>query len=171
MTRHGNRERNNYTVLLYSTCLDRDVWSVRNLQLIGWELFLQCRFLHAYSEVFISRIHYCWQTWILGFSEILSSCQYDLLWSFLILPEWLPGHKPYSSLHRMWAIIDLTKDMHMYSFICGKEVSFDERKIAYLQRISCFKLAMSDPVWHFIMGYLNMFIKYAVRLHSTMYVL
>ena len=51
----------------------------------------------------------------------------------------------------------------MYSFICGKEVSVDERKVHRLQRISCFKLAMSDPIWHFIMGYLNMFITYAVR--------
>jgi len=85
--------------------------------------------------------------------------------------EWLTEHKPYSSLHRMWAIIDLNKDMYMCSFVCGKEVSVDESKVTRLQRISCFKLAVSDPIWHFIMGYLNMFITYAVRLHSTMYVL
>jgi hypothetical protein len=83
------RETNNYAVILYSACLDQGVWSGKKLQLIGWEMLLQCKFLHTCSEVFISWIHYCWQTWILGFSEIFSSCQYDLLWSFLILPEWL----------------------------------------------------------------------------------
>jgi len=46
-----------------------------------------------------------------------------------------------------------------------------ERKVVRLQRISCFKLAVSDPVWRFIMGYLNMFITYTVRHHTTMYVL
>jgi hypothetical protein len=66
---------------------------------------------------------------------------------------------------------DLTMDMYMHSFVCRKEVSVDERKVARLQRISCFKLAVLDPIWHFIMGYLIMFITYAVILHTTMYVL
>ena len=116
MTRHG-KGNYNYTVLLYSACLDQGVWSGKKLQLIGWELLLQCKFLHTHSEVFISWIHYCWWTWIPGFSEIFSNCQHDLLWSFWILPEWLTGHKPYSSLHRVWAIIDLTKDMYTVLFI------------------------------------------------------
>jgi hypothetical protein len=114
---------------------------------------------------------YCWQTWIPGFSEMFSNCHCDLLWSFWILPEWLTRHKTYNWLHRMWAIIDLTKDVYVYSFVCGKEVSVYEKKVACLQMTSCFKLAMLDPVQHFIMGYLSMCITYPVRLHTAMYVL
>jgi hypothetical protein len=44
------RETSNYTVLLYSACLDQGVWSGKKMQLIGWELLLQCKFLHTYSE-------------------------------------------------------------------------------------------------------------------------
>jgi hypothetical protein len=30
----------------------------------------------------------------------------------------------------MWAINNLSKDVYIYSFVCGKEMSVDERKIA-----------------------------------------
>lgn len=80
------RETNNYTVLLYSACLDQGVWRGKKLQLIGWELLLQCKVLHSFPGcVLLADLN----SWIFRNIYQLPICPVLIILNFTRMAYWM----------------------------------------------------------------------------------